>query len=310
MDPYTSESAESSARGSQSAPMGDSELPTVSAQVRFREPLRFPAEDDGRSLGDMAQRDLDAALQLLAERAQYITGASGAAIALGDAQTMVCRASCGPCAPKVGCALPANSGLSGQSMRSGQILCCSNAAEDTRVDRESCRALGISSAMVMPLRRDKNVIGVFEIFSSRPHAFEERDLVALQRLGEMILTAIQHADAADDARTLIAAAGVPLGESSARAIFPVEDETFAPSAVGLLPDAGVVGTCGNCGFPVSEGRTLCLDCENSRRPRVAGPGTSSQTAASTETNWWRAHKYLLGTMLVAAIAVTAVIFLR
>src|ERR1039458_35747 len=43
---------------------------------------RFPGEDGGRSLAEMAHSDLDAALQLLAERAQYIPGSSGAAIAL------------------------------------------------------------------------------------------------------------------------------------------------------------------------------------------------------------------------------------
>src|SRR6202011_5728469 len=44
--------------------------------------LRFPGEDGGCSLADMAQRDLDAALQLLAERAQYMTEAGGAEMAL------------------------------------------------------------------------------------------------------------------------------------------------------------------------------------------------------------------------------------
>ncbi len=43
------------------------------APPRTHERLRFPAEDGGKSLSEMAQRDLNAALQLLAERAQYIT---------------------------------------------------------------------------------------------------------------------------------------------------------------------------------------------------------------------------------------------
>jgi len=34
---------------------------------------RFPGEDGGHSMAEIAQRDLDAALQLLADRAQYIT---------------------------------------------------------------------------------------------------------------------------------------------------------------------------------------------------------------------------------------------
>src|SRR5579863_2288639 len=65
---------------------------------------RFPAEDAGRSLAEMAQRDLDAALQLLADRAHYITGASGAAIALrrGEHRDLLCRASAGSNAPQLG----------------------------------------------------------------------------------------------------------------------------------------------------------------------------------------------------------------
>ena len=57
--------------------------------------VQFPGEDGGRSLAKMAQSDLDAALQLLAERAHYITGATGAAIALRDGEEVVCRASAG-----------------------------------------------------------------------------------------------------------------------------------------------------------------------------------------------------------------------
>ena len=54
----------------------------------------FPGKNGGRSLAEMAYSDLDAALQLLAERAQYITGANGAAIALrrGQHNDMLCRA--------------------------------------------------------------------------------------------------------------------------------------------------------------------------------------------------------------------------
>ena len=68
---------------------------------------RFPGEDGGRSLAEMAQSDLDATLQLLAERAQYITGASGAAIALrrGEHADMLCRASAGSNAPDLGALL-------------------------------------------------------------------------------------------------------------------------------------------------------------------------------------------------------------
>lgn len=158
--------------------------------------VRFPGEDGGKSLAEMAERDLTATLQLLAERAQYITGATGAAIALRDQDEMVCRASAGSSAPEVGALLQVNSGLSGESVRTRETLRCDDAFSDPRVNREGCEALGIRSVVVMPLIRGEEVIGVFELFSDKPHIFENRDLVALERMGTMVHTALEHSTAA------------------------------------------------------------------------------------------------------------------
>src|SRR6202167_2603289 len=111
---------------------------------------RFPGKDAGRSLAEMAHRDLDAALQLLAERAQYITGASGTAIALrrGEHNDMLCRACVGSNAPELGALLSTEFGLSGESVRTRQPLRCDDAERDARVNREVCRQLGIASVVV------------------------------------------------------------------------------------------------------------------------------------------------------------------
>jgi putative methionine-R-sulfoxide reductase with GAF domain len=158
--------------------------------------IRFPGEDGGKSLAGMAQKDLTATLQLLAEQAQYITGASGAAIALRDQGEMVCRASAGSSAPEVGSLLQVNSGLSGESVRTRQTLRCDDAATDPRVNRESCEALGIASVVVMPLVQGNEVIGVFELFSDKAHVFQARDITALERMGAMVFTVLEHAMAA------------------------------------------------------------------------------------------------------------------
>jgi putative methionine-R-sulfoxide reductase with GAF domain len=158
--------------------------------------VRFPPEDGAKSLVEMAQRDLNATLQLLAERAQYITGATGAAIALRSQQEMVCWASAGASAPAVGAQLQVNSGLSGESVRTRQTLRCDDATTDPRVNRESCEALGIASVVVMPLVQQDEVIGVFELFSDKASIFEPRDLTALERMGTMVFTALEHAEAA------------------------------------------------------------------------------------------------------------------
>ena len=304
----------------------------------FRQPLHFPGNDGGKSLIDMAERDLDATLQLLAERARYITGASGVAIALRQGDEMTCRASVGRSAPAVGTRLEVNAGLSGESVRTRQVLRCDDAQTDARVDQESCRELGISSALVMPLLRQQEVHGVFELLSSRAHAFEERDVTALHRLGEMIYTALDHAEAAKRAQNELTGndisrerdqspshEGVTSGRSSVEA--SKEDvgamlASQAESLQALLAEHGSVNNCEDCGFPVSGGRRLCLDCETSRPPsRDRSPEFATrETPADTspvpvdlvepEESWLYAHKYFLGTVLVAAVTVAIVVWLH
>lgn len=315
------------------------------AKTSSPEPLRFPGDDGGRSLSEMAQRDLTAALQLLAERAQYITGASGAAIALRDEGEMICRASAGTSAPELGAHLQVDSGLSGESVRTKQILRCDNSETDSRVNRESCRALDIASVMVMPLIREPEVIGVFELFSSRVNAFEERDIVALQRIAEMILTAVEHADAAERAQEEISAepadpvvaietvsekdsqkeAANPMAKEEPKAV-PVTP-AVAPVAAGEIPISVApaerlnIHKCTKCGFPVSEGRVLCLDCEAAQAKE--GKPAATVTAAVPETfvprfggeqdgeeSWLRSHWYLMAIAVVAAIVVGVLLRLR
>ena len=141
----------------------------------------------------MAQRDLEATLQLLAERAQYITGATGAAIARCAAVKRLSVAQArGLWRPRSGHTSRWNLAFPVKAFVQKQILRCNDAQTDTRVNRESCEALGISSVVVMPLLRDNEVNGVFELLSDRPNAFEERDIGALERLGEMVQTALDH----------------------------------------------------------------------------------------------------------------------
>ena len=225
--------------------------------------VRFPAEDGGRSLAEMAQRDLDAALQLLADRAQYITGASGAAIALrrDGKNDMLCRASAGSNAPELGALLSTEFGLSGESVRTRQALRCDDAERDARVNRDVCRQLGIASVVVMPVVNDDEVLGVFELFSGEANAFGARDVSAIQRLSEMVETAVRLAQAAESVTERLKMqqisepplqeveakkAGIAAGVEEARAgevyVELPEDQVLEGEVVGdlVLPDMALL----------------------------------------------------------------------
>jgi hypothetical protein len=129
-----------------------------------------------------------ATLQILAENAQYITGATGAAVAVQNGPQMICCATSGITAPPLGSHVELKASFSGEAVRRDQLLRCDSVESDTRVDAESCRQLGIASLMVMPLHAGGKVAGLFQILSMQAHAFQERDIGALKRIGAMMET--------------------------------------------------------------------------------------------------------------------------
>ena len=348
----------SSMGSGQSGTMSQSSGAAVARQLSKAAELRFPGEDGGQSLAAWARRDLEATLQLLADRAQYITGGSGAAIALRDGDFIMCRASSGPSAPQIGSYFEVSSGLSGESVRTRKTLRCDDASSDPRVNFDSCKALGIASFAVMPIIRHNEVIGIFEIFSNQPRAFQERDLLALERMGEMVNTAL---DQVKNPRTrpelpgleikpLPARDTVPVSDSDisyAQGLFatersmaadpvklegpiltePLKSESEPPHVLEvnthLAPPVSApsatsgVGTCADCGFPVSGGRKLCLDCEaalEKHQPAVTSSSQAPAFLAGLEAektglkHWIVSHRYLLGTIAMAAATVLVLLF--
>jgi putative methionine-R-sulfoxide reductase with GAF domain len=146
---------------------------------------------EAESLGS----DLEGLLALVASRTQSLLRASGAAIALAgkDTGTMICRASAGPSAPPLGATLQVGSGFSGECVSTGKMLRCDDAETDARVDRESCRDLGIRSMLAVPIRLRERVVGLLEVFSSEPNAFDENDGSVVQRFAETISAAVDRA---------------------------------------------------------------------------------------------------------------------
>jgi putative methionine-R-sulfoxide reductase with GAF domain len=336
-----------------------------------------PALSIGKSSGGqfLGEQELDAALQLLVERAQYLTGATGVALALPSGEEMVCRASAGASAPPVGARLQVRSGLTGESIARRQLLRSDNAENDPRVNLETCHQLGIASIVVLPLLRNGDICGLFELFSDHAYAFEESDLAALDRIASVTLTALGLAargpgyfspfvpdsiasahGTPSQASTEIsdrATAGPPTAEveqriDSKQGLIPAQESDRSPAlenlqtalppapssssqsmADGLLASQGEVQDvpvpeamarvqkCAGCGFPVSDGRMYCLDCEKkegklsaSSEP-VAVEFVPSFLTSSTapEESWLANHVNLLAIIvLIVGILVAIVVF--
>jgi len=94
------------------------------------------------------------------------------------------------------------------------------------VNHEVCRQLGIASVVVMPVVHDEEVLGVFELFSGKRNAFGERDLSAVQRLGQMVETAVQLAHVTESLPEKLRGEDSPAGlaQSSSVADQNLDDE--------------------------------------------------------------------------------------
>jgi GAF domain-containing protein len=142
-----------------------------------------------------AELDLEPAISAITERAQHLTGATGAAIALRRGDEIVCRT-----APDLGVRLQTDVGISAEAVRTGEIMLCHDAERNPRVDLASCRRLGVRSILVSPLRHYRRTLGIFEVLSSSPRAFDHRDVVTMQLLSSLMVAAISRISSLHQAR--------------------------------------------------------------------------------------------------------------
>jgi GAF domain/PilZ domain/Sel1 repeat len=240
---------------------GETEIPLASAQST---PPRLSHTDTLAAMAAVQRQveslgaNLPAALQLISERAQTFLRASGAAVALAedDPGFMVCKASAGNDAPPIGARLQVGSGFSGECVKSGSVLRCDDAETDTRVDQETCRALGIRSILAVPISRDEKSIGLIETFAPLPNAFTEGDGRVLQRLADMILTVTTNAERNEDSSTRSGGSGFTAPAGSV--LFAAADEKNAEDKEAKTEQSSEAKAGGDLSLPRSHLIILAL----------------------------------------------------
>ena len=157
------------------------------------EPALSPSLSDRLAEVDAVRRvvreigaDPDAVFQFIIAHALRLTGADGAALAFLTGDNMSCRARVGEPAPSLGAPVDVKQGLSGECVRSGQTVGCQDTENDSRVDPEICRALGIGSFLATPIVSDFRVVGLLEVFSPHPRTFAKAHETILERLADAI----------------------------------------------------------------------------------------------------------------------------
>lgn len=127
-----------------------------------------------------AELAFDLVLHEIAEDARQATQATGAAIAWLRDGEMVCRATTGENAPNLGVRLDIRSGLAGACADTGKIQNCQDTGTDSRVNAEACRQLGVRSTLVAPISMPREILGILQLYSSKPNAFGDSEIRVLE----------------------------------------------------------------------------------------------------------------------------------
>jgi len=140
------------------------------------------------------------AMEFLCRRSQALTGAAGASIELVEGEYLKCEFCSGVARPYAGQHRQFEGGLSGLAVKSGVPLYAADTELDERVDRQGCRQAGVRSLICAPLCVANQVIGLLNVISDQPDAFQPRDIHHLRILTETLGNILERQQGAEALR--------------------------------------------------------------------------------------------------------------
>jgi hypothetical protein len=244
----------------------------------------------------LAMLEFQATLQLLVERARFLTAASSVAVAVKEDGNFVYAAGTGDSAPEAGVAV---------DTAPPSIQRCLKHQLPVQTEASPAQP---SASLIVPILKDGKLCGFFELLGRS--RFEQCDLEAVARLAEMVNTAIEHRSAA------VRVESREFRQVSEVSRAPVPKLWHAPESAEPKPrgesstatnlPAVDVQNCASCGFPVSTGRQLCLDCEQKDAAHIPADPLSTPVHES----WISAHGYTIASLLISALAIAIILWFR
>ena len=136
------------------------------------------------------QLDLAAAAELVAERVQKITNASGAAIGIIEKGQLFYRAATGSAAVDAGTRVTPDSALSSECLSKGSALNYPDVSTGARGHEELFRARNVEAFIAVPVYHSGQVAGVLELRFARANSFRESDLRAAELMAGLLSEAM------------------------------------------------------------------------------------------------------------------------
>ena len=157
-------------------------------QADFAENLSAIVET--QKLIQTLQLDLAAASELVAERVQKVTNASGTAIGILEKGELVYRAATGSATIDAGTRVAPASALSGDCLSKGSALNYPDVTSSLHVRSELFRSRDIKAFVAVPVYHAGQVAGVLELRFARANSFREADLRTAELMAGLLSEAM------------------------------------------------------------------------------------------------------------------------
>ncbi len=157
-------------------------------QADFAENLTAIVET--QKLIQTLQLDLAAAAELVAERVQKITHASGTAIGIVEKNQLFYRAATGSAALDAGTHVALDSALSGDCLSKGSALNYPDVTSNLHVHAELFRSRDVKAFIAVPVYHAGQVAGVLELRFARANSFREADLRTAELMAGLLSEAM------------------------------------------------------------------------------------------------------------------------
>jgi putative methionine-R-sulfoxide reductase with GAF domain len=267
-------------------------------QADFAENLSAIVET--QKLIQTLQLDLAAAAELVAERVQKITHASGTAIGIIEKDQLFYRSATGTAALEAGTHVPLNSVLSADCLSNGSALNYPDVTSNLHLQADLFRSRDVKAFIAVPVYHAGQVAGVLELRFARVNSFREADLRTAELmaglLSEAMVTAARmkwkEALASERQSMLEALERIKpqierLGSENIAAAMPLAPAVAQPVIGPQTPAVRSPDVCSACSSDFfDESESFCGICGTARAVTPALPDVSGlDSAHKNDTPW-------------------------
>ncbi len=228
-----------------------------------------------QSLIQSHQLDLPAAMNLVATRAQKLTRASGAAIAVVEGEELRYCAASGSAASEGETRIPLSSAISRQCVTGRELVQSANLETEKNFEapKNTLSQARIRSLIALPFFYDGKVVGVLELRSGHANCFQEHDVRTCQLMAGLLSEAFARNAELEWKRALVAERATMLEalEKIKPQLEKLVETSPAPKPVAPEPEPSaetVTSQCRGCGNELLEEESYCGICGAARASGV------------------------------------------